>query len=158
MPKPKLLTSEQFWRKVEVRSPSECWPWTGAKDRRGGYGALKWEGRYTHAHRVALLLTVGAPPKDRIGGLHTCDNPPCCNPAHLAWGSPAENTAEMWSRGRGVRHGLPGERNHKAKLTVEQVEEIRRCYPAMTLKQLAARFEVHFSTIGTIVRNEHWRS
>ena len=111
-----------------------------------------------HAHRVALLLTVGDPPEGKKWGLHLCDNPPCCNPRHLAWGSPKENSAQMWSRGRGRRHGLPGESNHKAKLTVEQVEEIRRCYPAMTLKQLAARFGVHFSTIGRITRNEHWRS
>jgi hypothetical protein len=57
---------------------------------------------------------------------HTCDNPPCCNPAHLFLGSAADNARDMALKGRG--RGAEGTHNWNAKLADDQVREIRRRY------------------------------
>lgn len=58
--------------------------------------------------------------------LHTCDNPPCQNPAHWFSGTRADNNADMIAKGR-YRNGQPlGSRNRgTAKLTDEEVIALR---------------------------------
>src|SRR5262245_1331567 len=99
----------------------ECWPWTGARNR-GGYGILGFQGKSELAHRVAMVLLANR----RVAGfsvMHHCDNPPCCNPAHLFLGVQADNVADMERKRRG-RHPR-GAKHGRAKLTWEQVGEIR---------------------------------
>jgi hypothetical protein len=65
---------------------SPCWTWTGGKRQRGrGYGSIGRGGRgggSLYPHIVAYEMQFGPVPE----GLeldHRCQNPPCCNPAHL---------------------------------------------------------------------------
>jgi hypothetical protein len=51
------------------------------------------------AHRVAWTLANGPIPAG-MHVLHTCDNPPCCNPGHLWLGTQADNMADMARKGR----------------------------------------------------------
>lgn len=51
------------------------------------------------AHRVAYWLTTGEWPADHVVR-HTCDNPPCVNPAHLLLGTHSDNTQDKMDRGR----------------------------------------------------------
>jgi hypothetical protein len=55
--------------------------------------------------------------------IHSCDNPPCCNPAHLRPGSAQDNATDREAHGRGVKSF--GARNGNGKLTDEQVASIR---------------------------------
>jgi hypothetical protein len=98
-------TAERFWEKVDRRGPDECWPWIGARNS-SGYGsfASNHPDCGTGAHRFSYVL---AHPGESIGGrdcLHSCDNPPCVNPAHLGLGTRAENMAEMAARARHPRY------------------------------------------------------
>lgn len=81
--------------------------------------------------------------------------------SNLRYATPAQNAADKIRHGRTNR----GERCGSAKLTEEQVAEIRRRYGPYrryskgleTQRSLAAEFGVDWRTIGTIVRRVNWR-
>lgn len=138
--------SALFWSKVDVRSDAVCWPWTAGKNEKG-YGKFQRE----KAHRVAYRLWHGVDAGEAMV-CHRCDNPECCNPAHLFLGDAAANNADRTSKGR--TRAPSGERHGRAKLTTQQVEEIRSS-PEKGVA-LARRFGVAASTISEI-RSYRWR-
>jgi hypothetical protein len=82
--------------------------------------------------------------------LHSCDNPPCCNPRHLRVGTWADNTADMVERDRVSR--LANEQSAQAKLSNAQVDEIRRrCAGGETQCSVAEHFGVHPAHVSRIV-------
>lgn len=92
---------EAFWQRVEIRKPDECWPWKKELYKRTStlrYGSFMFNKARDNSHRIALELTLGRPVTGYA--LHSCDYPPCCNPAHLREGTPADNCRDAWLRGR----------------------------------------------------------
>lgn len=96
----------RFWAKVDKSAgPSSCWIWTAGRQSQG-YGAFYLPGRrQVLAHRFALMLEGEVPADGGQHALHSCDNPPCCNPKHLHWGSHSQNMNEMADRRR-AKSGL----------------------------------------------------
>lgn len=103
-------TPARFWAKVAIRGPDKCWIWLGGC--RGPYG-VSWDGRVQRqrsAHVIAYELaweeTID-PPNE---GLHHCDIPLCCNPAHIFSGTQKDNYHDMVMKGRlgniGARKGV----------------------------------------------------
>lgn len=93
----------RMWAKVDRSAgPDGCWPFTGCLVR--GYGVLS-EGRKRRrsAHRLALESKLGRPIRPGYMACHTCDNPPCCNPAHLYEGTAQDNSDDAVVRGRTAR-------------------------------------------------------
>lgn len=144
--------AERLWRRVVVREDG-CWIWTGYCHPTRGYGQIGRGGRSAgigETHRVAWEVTHGPIPKWMFV-CHTCDNPPCCNPAHLFLGTPADNVADMLAKGRAAR----GARLPHTKLTSEQVVEVRGLW-ASGWKQsaIARRFGVSQSHVSGIVNGK----
>lgn len=132
--------------------PEACWPWTGCTSRPGNYGVFKFKGPRLRAHRVAYELARGPVP-DGLFVLHRCDNPPCCNPAHLFLGTNTENTADRNAKGRTAR----GTRSACHRLTDSAVGEIRqRSAGGESRASLARAFGVDESTIRGVVNGKYW--
>lgn len=94
---------ERFWSKVD-RSGDGCWEWQAKSRSPFGYGVMRiggTPGRLVGAHRLAWQYTNGPIPEG-LCVLHDCDNPPCCNPAHLHLGTKGDNATEKVERGRAV--------------------------------------------------------
>lgn len=149
-----LPLSEQFWEKADVRGPDECWEWRGVRFVEGDYGRLVRRGKNLRAHRVAYELSIGPIPPG-LDVLHTCDNPPCINPAHLWVGTDADNHRDRMLKGR--NRVQDGERNSNVKLTAEQVAEIRERYAAGERQTALAReFGIKQPHVSRIVRGVAW--
>lgn len=142
----------RFWSKVGVAGPDACWPWL-ASCTPDGYGQFQLNGRNERAHRISFFIEHGYLP---LIGRHECDNPSCCNPAHILDGTLIDNVADMDSRGR--RRVLMGEQNGMSKLTVDMVRDIRRRYAqGETPTVLAREFGVRRGAIGFVVNRQTWR-
>lgn len=149
-----LKLVERFWPKVAVSSPDQCWLWTACRFW-SGYGKFGVDRKTAYAHRVAWVITHGPIPED-ADVLHTCDNPPCCNPAHLFLGTHSDN---MRDRERKGRHNAPrGSKSGTAKLTEEQVAAIRaRWRNGEGLPSLANEYGVVYSTAYCVVTYKRWQ-
>jgi hypothetical protein len=88
--------------RIEARTikagPDDCWLWRGARTK-SGYAMTSIKGKNVYVGRV-LLDILGRPDLDTR---HTCDNPPCVNPAHLVAGTRHENHVDMVQRKRSNR-------------------------------------------------------
>jgi hypothetical protein len=83
-----------FWSNVPDHLPvSQCWEWQGHRDKHG-YGyfhGIVTRIMWVHAHgSIDPGLKV----------CHSCDNPPCVNPAHLFLGTQKDNIHDMCRKGR----------------------------------------------------------
>lgn len=148
----------RFWRKVSIGGPNDCWEWNRRRNDLG-YGNVFIEGKCRLSHRIAYFIANGAF-LDALKVCHTCDNPPCCNPAHLWLGTDGANVADRDAKGRLVNgKKYLGEFHMNAKLTNAQTVEIRRLYQSGDFlhAQLAQTYGVSKSTIQRITSGKRWR-
>jgi hypothetical protein len=183
-PLPTLSDSdiERFWQYVQRAADTECWLWTGNLYP-DGYGQLKVFHRSIRASRVAYRLHYGIDPYP-LFVLHHCDTPACCNGVHLFRGTNKQNMEDAQQKGRvvsgdrhhfrlrpetapfGKRNGKythpesrsPGEKNGSAKLTEENVMEIRSMYRVgqLSQQQIADLFGINQTAVSAIISRKTW--
>lgn len=142
----------RFWSKVEIK-PSGCWEWTASLVR--GYGSFKPSKKVNwKAHRLAYLMAHGSL-DPALDVLHSCDNKPCCNPAHLREGTHKENMDDR--EARGLQEHVRGSRHGRSKLKENQVREIRRMLANRERPEtIAESFGVSRSTVAMIACGGAW--
>lgn len=130
---------ERVITKIVLRD--DCWIFVGYRWK-NGYGGIRIGDRVVRANRVVAEHCLG--PDDR-DVLHSCDEPACVNPAHLRYGTHAENMADMARRLRSP-----------TKLSIDDVAAIRIDQRAHRL--IATDYGIHRSTVSRIksgLRRQH---
>lgn len=137
------VSADAFWAKVLRGPDSSCWPWQGYV-KPNGHGLTSYKSCPIHASRKAWILTHGMPHWDDCV-LHRCDNPLCCNPAHLYLGSRADNMIDRFSQPPAEARTARGRRTILDDAQLQRLWEMRRS--GATLAACAATFDVHIATI-----------
>jgi hypothetical protein len=144
---PELLA--RFWSKVDTTGgDNACWLWTGAIKPGTKYGCFRTGSKIVeYAHRVSLRIALGDAPSAVAVAMHSCDNPPCCNPKHLSWGTHADNVRDMFEKGR-----APG-----GISSADVVDMLRLVQGGMTNGQAAAKYGVSARLVSRIRNGKTWR-
>lgn len=74
---------------IDMRGPTECWPWVGSGIK--GRGRIRWMGQMHIVPRLMKAVAERQEPPEDLCACHFCDNPACCNPAHIYWATSADN-------------------------------------------------------------------
>jgi hypothetical protein len=107
-------------------------------------------------HRLVAFAFIGAPPTpehcvNHINGDKTNNVPP-----NLKWVSQGENISHAYRTGLNPGPVVKGVKNPRAKLTDEQVKEIRALKGIEGARVIARRFGVSRSAIQFIHQGKHW--
>lgn len=145
-------------RCVEV---GDCWIWQGAVGA-SGYPITKASGVKSGCvlvRRLAVELD-GRPAKPRQPVRATCNDKKCCNPDHLVpstWSAIGKiaGASGAFSGVNRCAKIAKAKRERDAKLTVEQVQEIRESTEAQ--RKIAERMGVNKNVIQSIRAGKAWK-
>ena len=148
--------AQRFFREIVLQfAGDECliWPYARSGD---GYGRIKRDGHMQNVSRLACEAIYGEAPTPEHETAHLCGkgHESCVNPWHLRWATKAENEADKLIHGTLSR--IRGERNGKAKLDEHSILEILALRDKMPQREIAERFGVCRSQVGSIHRGENW--
>lgn len=127
------------------------WPFNRRAD---GYAMLWHEGKSVRAPRMICEELLGEPPTSKHEAAHSCGKGHlgCVNPKHLRWATPAENDHDKIDHGTRLR----GSRSPVAKLTEDEVLEIRRLIGQLSFAKIGAIFGVSRGAISSIRYGRSW--
>ena len=147
-----LSCANRLWAGVDRSDPKACWIWPRSRTA-FGYGKFQIGAKITiNAHRVAYFITHPSEWPSGLVVMHSCDNPPCINPAHLSLGNHAHNAQDRSKKGRS------GHPMHNAKIDMATANEIRAIYAkgGLAMKELAVQYGMSFGEVQRIIQNTRW--
>lgn len=126
-----------------------CLIWQGCCGSHG-YGMMSIGRKAFCTHRLSHEVFIG-PIDNCMFVCHVCDDKKCINWEHLFQGTGKDNTNDMISKGR-------DKLDINAKLSTDQVEEIRRLYDkGYPQAFIAPMFDVSQATISRVgTRQSYW--
>lgn len=144
------MTRYDDYKRLVNDDSDDCliWPY---RTNSGGYGYIRVSKRNTAAHVLACEDWHGPRPLKHEAA-HLCGVPACFNPRHVRWATKAQNAADR------LRHGTDqyGEKSTLAKLTREQVAEIRLLSLTQSQTTIAKQFGISQPNVSRIVRHLTW--
>lgn len=160
-------TEEKFWALVNKEPgqgpKGDCWEWQGLRSS-NGYGEFVWRAKKLEwgidspygkllTHRLAYGLATGSSPKD-LWILHSCDNPPCCNPAHLRPGTAKDNADDRVGRNRHSK----GERTGNSIFSDEEATSIKiHLLAGYTPEALKSILPLNGRPVNNFQKSYHWK-
>lgn len=163
--------------------PDACWPYRGPLSNGYGHCYIPGTGKNMAAHRFMLMRKVGRVLRPDEFACHHCDNPPCCNPAHLFVGTCKDNMLDAARKGRtasgdhnparrfperlrrGAEHPLVinpllaehGADRYNAKLTEDAVRDIRERREAGEKRRtIAATYGITETLVYLVATRKAW--
>lgn len=130
-----------------VNKTSDCWEWKGCKTS-FGYGRIMIKGKSKLAHRIHWE-EINGKILNNLCVLHKCNNPSCIKIDHLFLGTYSDNLIDCFKKGR---------RPHGHKLRIEDVRTIRIMSKTKTQKEIAKLFNIHNSSVSSILSNRYWNN
>jgi len=145
-------TMEKVWKELlsEAIPDGDCLLVTAGRSVGIGYRNKYVEGRYWYVHQIADRMTRGPAPLGTVLR-HTCDQPNCINPEHLLRGTHTDNAIDKYRK----RRHSHGEGHYRARLTIEQVREIREA--TGTYQAIGDRYGISRGGIHNIKSGRSWR-
>lgn len=95
----KALLRELWLEDMGGEFPESCWTVPGGRTNSRNYKVFTWGKKNRLGHRLAYQVFTGEIPKGHQI-MHACDNPPCCNPAHLSTGTAKQNAQDKMNKDR----------------------------------------------------------
>lgn len=123
---------------------------------RYGYGTVKHQGKKRVASRVMCEQVNGVAPEPGMDAAHSCGNgqQACMNPRHLSWKTRLGNVEDAMAHGT----WLHGEASPMAKITVDDVREIRSLAGDVYQSEIAERYGINQSQVSRITTGKAWTS
>jgi DNA-binding transcriptional regulator YiaG len=131
---------------------SSCLIWPFSSDLRG-YPQVAWGGKNYRVHRLSCEEYNGPPPSDGLDAAHNCGNRKCVNPAHMSWKTRKANMADTLTHGTRRR----GVNTHQAKLSEDEVRQIRLLRGKEKQPETAKKFGVSNVTVSNIQTGYSWK-
>jgi hypothetical protein len=174
-----------FWKRVDKTLSPPCWTWKGQIDNgtpmyNRGAGSSGKGGRIT-ARKLAYQLSRGDVPQG-LFVVATCGNRLCVNPLHLqlitrsefyarlANAAPKGDQQRLRKYPEQRRYGKSnpaythpesrpkGETHGRARLTTQDVKEIRRLYgQGVGRQEIAKRYNIAAVYVNSIVARRAWK-
>ncbi|ELH4364661.1 HNH endonuclease [Salmonella enterica] len=142
--------------RVDTRGKLRKGRWLKPREHGGGYLQVslcdKGKVKQRYIHRLVAITFIDNPRShpqvNHINGIKT-DN----NTSNLEWVTPSQNM--LHAHESGLQVAIKGEGHYRAKLTTEQVSEIRSC-KSMSRSDMARKYGVDPSQISNIINNKRW--